>query len=152
MQFVEFPQDYNMMYVLAMFSSHTSLTNEQLLEFSIIIETPEEHRELTKYANGLQSLKQSEFMFNISLFNVIDDLVANGYATRDNKTKTVTITESGTKLYGHYANVPHFEQLCKYTKMNKIDVALDWAKFSKDMIELLNLNNEKYVKKHKESN
>lgn len=151
MEFIEFPQDYNMMYVLALFSSNTSLTNEQLLEYSIITENADEHRELSKYSNGIQTLKDSKFKINISMFNAIDDLISNGYATRDNETKTVTITEKGTKLYGHYANVPHFEQLCKYSNMNRLDINLDWSKFSKDLIELLNINKEKYIKKHKNS-
>jgi hypothetical protein len=141
MKFVEFPKDYSIMYVLSLFRQHNKLPNEVVLEKSLVFDDKIQKKAFELYTSGLVSMKDADFQINISMFNVIDEMIESGYMERDPETHSLTITQSGKKLFSNYNGNQKFMELCEFTAIHLIDgLRVDWQRFSKDLISILKIN------------
>ena len=143
MQFVEYSTEDAKKIVLSWFAAEPTITNEKMLERSIVIENEKELEDFNLYAASLMKIDNASFKFNISAYNIMDMLVFDGCVTRENG--CMTITDKGQEEISYYfLNDEQFEDLVKIAKARIITMPMNWKRFSIDLINILKLNEEKY--------
>ena len=145
MQFVEYNTEDAKKIVLSWFASEPAITNEKMLEMSIVIDDENELEDFNLYAAGLMKIENASFKFNISAYNIMELLIMDKCVVREDGVQT--ITEKGKEEIAHYyLNDPQFGELVKiaseHPKMFMMQI--NWKRFSIDMIRILKLNEENY--------
>ena len=149
MQFVEYNTEDAKKIVLSWFASEPAITNEKMLEMSIVIDDDNELEDFNLYVAGLMKIENASFKFNISAYNIMELLIMDKCVVREDSVQT--ITEKGKEeIAYYYLNDPQFRELVKIASEHPkmfMTQQINWKRFSIDMIRILKLNEENYGRK-----